>query len=325
MTVPSREAEVFARSDDDEDRFLPEGPRPITLDGRDALIWVNIQTDPAATRGALHARYFDGDETAVWNLPGRPGFVFPTDRPGTVLVGVGKQVGTLDLETNEFTPLATIPDADPRTVINDGEVVPGGRAVVFGTKDVRFADPIAGLYLFTLDDNAVSLLAPGQTCSNGKLFAHYGGDVVLFDIDTPTRKVVRYRLDLARRVAVHDGVALDLIGTAGFPDGMRAAPENTAVVAFYNPEPVAMGKAIRFDLSTGQVVEEWTTPGSPRVTCPCLVQRPDGVKLVLTTATEGMPADQRERCPNAGFLFIADTDFPACPPIEVVRVADTPP
>jgi sugar lactone lactonase YvrE len=316
------EARVFVRTDEDEDRFLPEGPRPITLDGRDALIWVNIQTAPDAARGALHAVYFDNDETGVWNLPGRPGFVFPTDRPGTVFVGVGKQVGTLDLETNEFRPLATIPDADPRTIINDGEVVPGGRAVVFGTKDVRFADPIAGLYLFTQSDNSVSLLAPRQTCSNGKLFAYYGGDLVLFDIDTPTRKVVRYRLDLGRRVAVPDGVALDLGGVPGFPDGMRAAAENTAVVAFYNPDPVSAGKAIRFDLSTGQAVEEWTTPGSPRVTCPCLVPRPDGVKLVLTTATEGMPAEQRENCPNAGLLFIADTDFPACPPCETVKLSD---
>lgn len=315
------EAAVFVRTDEDEDRFLPEGPRPITLDGRDALIWVNIQTAPDATRGALHARYFDGDETAVWNLTGRPGFVFPTDRPGTVLVGMGKQVGTLDLESNEFTPLATIPDDSPRTIVNDGEVVPGGRAVVFGTKDVKFADRIAGLYLLTLDDNAVSLLAAGQTCSNGKLFAYYGGDLVLFDIDTPTRKVARYRLDLGRRVAVPDGVALDLRDAPGFPDGMRAGPENTAVVAFYNPEPVAAGKAIRFDLSNGQAVEEWTTPGSPRVTCPCLVQRPDGVKLVLTTATEGMPAEQREKCPNAGLLFIANTDFPACPPYETVKLS----
>jgi len=43
---------------------------------------------------------------------------------------------------------------------------------------------------------------------------------------------------------------------------------------------------------------------------------------VLTTATEGMPAEQRENCPNAGLLFIADTDFPACPPCETVKLSD---
>jgi sugar lactone lactonase YvrE len=318
--VPTREARVFVRTEDDEDRFLPEGPRAVTLDGRDALLWVNIQTAPDARAGAVHARYFDDGEQGVWNLRGRPGFIAPTDRPGTIFVGMEKEVGLLDLETNEFTPLAAIPDANPRTIVNDGEVVPGGRAVVFGTKDVQFKEPLAGLYVYSLHDNAVSLLAGNQTCSNGKVFVHYGSDLVLFDIDTPTRKVVRYRLDLNRKVAAFDGVALDLAGEPGFPDGMRAGDQGTVIVAFYNPDPVPAGRAVQFDPATGERIAEWTTPGSPRVTCPCLVPRPDGIKLVLTTATEGMPAGLREKCPEAGHLFISDTDLPAIPPQEVVRL-----
>jgi sugar lactone lactonase YvrE len=319
--MPPTEARVLYRPEAAEDRFLPEGPRPIRLDDRDALIWVNIQTGADATSGALHVRFWDEDEdeTETWRLPGRPGFVLPTDRPGVVLVGMGKEVGTFDLDAGEWHRLATIPDDNPRTIINDAEVVPGGRAVVFGTKDVRFADPTAALYLYTLGDDVVSLLAPGQTCSNGKVFARYGGGLVLFDIDTPTKKVVRYRLDVGGRVAVPDGVALDLGREPGFPDGMRDGGEGTVIVAFYNPDPVPHGRAVRFDLTGGQAVAEWHTPGSPRVTCPCLVERPDGVKLVLTTATEGMPGDQEDDCPEAGSLFEADAGVSVAPPAEVVR------
>jgi len=321
MSVASgRTAHVFVRGEHEEDRFLPEGPRPLVLAGRDGLIWVNIQIGPTATTGALHFRFLDHMEPRRWPLPGRPGFVLPTDRDGVVFLGMDKQVGTYDVIHQKWQPLATIPDTNPRTMINDAETVPGGRAVVFGTKDTRFAGPIAGLYLFTLADNRVSLLAGGQVCSNGKVFAQSGADLVLFDIDTPTRKVVRYRLDVAARVAVPDGVAVDVSGFPGFPDGMRDAGNGTAIIAFYNPDPVPFGLAIRFDLSTGQAVEEWHTPGSPRVTCPCLVARPDGVKLVLTTATEGMPAELRASAPAAGDLFIADTDLAACPPAEVVRL-----
>src|SRR5437868_2754692 len=122
--VPSRKARVLVAPDDEEDRFLPEGPRVVTLDGREALVWVNIQTAPDATRGTIHLRYFDDAEQGVWNLQDRPGFVLPTDRPGTLFVGMGKRVGLLELETNEFHPLATIPDDHPRTIINDGEAVP---------------------------------------------------------------------------------------------------------------------------------------------------------------------------------------------------------
>lgn len=314
------EARVFLAPEDDDDGFLPEGPRAISLGGRDAVLWVNIQTDPAATRGAVHLRFWDDGEQGVWNLPGRPGFAFPTDRPGVVFVGLEKSPATLDLDTNETNPLATIPDSNPRTIINDAEVVPGGKAVVFGTKDVQFKDPIANLYLYTVDDNRVSPLADKQTCSNGKVFRTEGGALILFDIDTPTRKVVRYRLDVAARTATPDGVALDLADHTGFPDGMRDCGDGTVVVAFYNPDFSDAGKAIRFDLATGDAVEGWTTPGSPRVTCPLLVKRPDGVKLILTTCTEGMPADMRTGCPNAGCLFIADTHLATCPEPELVRL-----
>jgi len=311
---PPTTATVLHASDADEEGFLPEGPRAFELDGRAALLWVNIQTASDATQGELHVRYWDTGGTESWTLPGRPGFAIPTDRPGVVLVGMDHAVGTFDLESYEWLPLGRLPDPHPRELVNDAEVTPDGRAVVFGTKDTRFAEPLAGLYLLTLGDNRVSRLRGGQTCSNGKVFA----GATLFDIDTPTRTVARYRLDATARELTADGVALDLRGEPGFPDGMADAGDGTVVVAFYNPEPVAAGRAVRYDLRTGATLDEWATPGSPRVTCPCLVQRPDGVKLVLTTATEGMPAELKASCPTAGSLFVADTRLEVVPASPVV-------
>ena len=314
-------ARPLVRFDDDEDAFLPEGPRAVTLTDREALTWVNIQTAPDATRGAVHAHFWDDGEHAVWNLRKRPGFALPTDRPGVLFVGMEKEIGTLDLETNQFRPLAAIPDVSPRTIINDGEVAPGGRAVVLGTKDVQFAAPIAKLYFYALTDGVLTTIADRQTCSNGKVFGRADRGPVLYDIDTPTKKVVRYRMEVGLRTMTPDGTAVDTAEVAGFPDGMCDCGDGTVIIAFYNSEPVEAGRAVRFDLRTGQPVEEWLTPGSPRVTCPRLVKRPDGVKLVLTTATEGMPADQREKCPEAGTLFLADTSFTAVPAGELVRLA----
>ena len=149
-------------------------------------------------RATFICDFWDGEHrTYAQSL--RPGFLFPTDRPDTLLVGREKEVGLLHLATNKFHALATIDDANPRTIINDGEIVPGGRAIVFGTKDVKFADAIANLYLFTLDDNKISVLADQQLCSNGKVFARDGSDLWLYDIDTPKRNVVRYRLDIPNR------------------------------------------------------------------------------------------------------------------------------
>jgi sugar lactone lactonase YvrE len=315
----STPAAVLHAQRSEADRFLPEGPRGVTVEGRPALAWVNIQTAAAATGGDIHVRFWDG-EHRTYAQPRRPGFLFPTDRPDTMFVGREKEVGWLNLATNTFHVLADIGDPDPRTIINDGEIVPGGRAIVFGTKDVKFADPIANLYLFTLDDRKLSVLADRQTCSNGKVFARDGSDLILYDIDTPKRNVARYSLDLAGRKVSAPEVVLDVSRQDGFPDGMVDAGDGTVVIAFYNPAAVPEGRAVRFDLRSGKVIEEWTTPGSPRVTCPLLVGRDGAVRLVLTTATEGMPADQRAKCPNAGNLFWADTGFVSTSAGQIVRM-----
>jgi sugar lactone lactonase YvrE len=319
MSISTTETRVLESLPEEKDRFLLEGPREIVFDDRDALIWVNIQTAPDTTHGDIHIRFWDTGERRVLHQDLRPGFVLPTDAPGYLVVGCEKEIGVVDLRTNDWTPLATIPDANPRTIINDGEVVPGGRAVVFGTKDLRFADPIAHLYLFTFDDRQITPLADKQTCSNGKFFEQRDGGLLLFDIDTPTRKVARYRLDLASRTLKSDGVALQLGSVPGFPDGMIGCGDGSAIVAFYNPDPVDEGVAIRFSLESGETIERWTTPGSPRVTCPLLVEREGAVRLVLTTAVEGMPAAMRKQCPDAGCLFIGDTGFQHAPIPEVVR------
>ena len=318
-TIRSTPATIFHEQQSEAERFLPEGPRAVNLEGREAIAWVNIQTATDATGGQIHVRFWDGEHrTYVQEL--RPGFLFPTDRVDTLFVGREKEVGLLHLTTNVFHPLANIGDPSPRTIINDGEIVPGGRAVVFGTKDIQFADTIANLYLFTLDDNKLTLLADGQTCSNGKFFVRDAGGLNMYDIDTPRRNVVRYRLDLAARRLRDATELLDIHEQQGFPDGMVDAGDGTVIIAFYNPDPVAEGRAVRFNLTTGVAIEQWTTPGSPRVTCPLLVSHEGSVRLVLTTATEGMPDEMRTTCPYAGNLFWAKTSFESVPTPEVIRL-----
>ncbi len=307
-------ATVWHRPTTTEDGYLPEGPREYA----DGVLWVNITTGPDAETGHLHFQKWDGTGHRRWALPARPGFVRVTDRPNVVLAGCDKVIGLFDLVSEEWTPLAAIPDTSPRTIINDAEVVPGGRAVVFGTKDLTFSEPVAHLYLFTLADNAVTVLAGGHTCSNGKVFAD--GGQTLFDIDTPRKVVTQYHLDVEKRTLTEQAIALDLRHRSDFPDGMCDAGDGTVIVAFYNPAVADAGAAVRYRLGTGEVLHEWATPGSPRVTCPLLVRESLGAKLVFTTAIEGMPAEAQAKCPNAGCLFLADGSECDPPPTEVVRL-----
>ena len=308
-------ADVWFDPVSEEGRYLPEGPRAIGH----SLVWVNIQTGPDAACGQLYQADLDDPQAVVVHeLPGRPGFAVPTDQPGQWLLGIDHVVGIYDTAIGLWQPLAMLPDTNPRVIINDGEVHPDGTAVVFGTKDTQFAEPIASLYLFTPADNQLTVLATGQTCSNGKVFSADGQ--TLYDIDTPRKVVTRYRFDLAKRTLTEAGIALDLTGRENFPDGMCSAGNGIVIVAIYKPDFADEGVAVAYDLQTGQALEGWVTPGSPRVTCPCLVQTSDGVKLLLTTATEGMPAEMRARCPNAGALFLAETTFAAVPPVVLLRL-----
>src|SRR5438270_428733 len=92
-------ASVFVSPAAEADRYLPEGPHTVTVAGRPAVAWVNIQTAADATRGAIHLRFWDTGEVRSLPQPGRPGFLVPTDRPGVVLAGEDKQLGTVDLTT----------------------------------------------------------------------------------------------------------------------------------------------------------------------------------------------------------------------------------
>ncbi len=314
----STEAHVWAELGD---YYLGEGPQVVEVEGSPELVWVNIQTDAEATTGVVHRHPLAGGLDRKFDAPGRPGFLRGIAGTNCVLVGVEKSLRTLDLVSGEWSePLAALPDANPLTIINDGAVLPDGKALIFGTKELKFKEPLASLYLYTVEDGRLTTLASHQTCSNGKVFAADARGLILYDIDTPTRKVTRYRIDVAARTVTHDGIAIDLANQPGSPDGMCDCGDGTVIIALYNPNFAAAGRAVRYDLSTGQEIEEWTTPGSPRVTCPLLLKPGGGVKLLLTTATEGMPADMRAKCPNAGRLFIADTQLTDCPTPGVVRL-----
>jgi sugar lactone lactonase YvrE len=320
----STEARILIEPRQERNRYLLEGPRMSEHGGKPALVWVNIQTAEDAKTGEIGMLPDSSREPQWFSLPARPGFIIPIapgkGGRGRLFVGMDKSLAVFDLNSGQVArTLATIPDSDPRTMINDAQVAPGGKAVVFGTKVVGSKEPLAHMYLYTVDDNRVTVLADRQSCSNGKVFYTDDRGLILYDIDTPTHRVARYRLDVAARKATFEAVAIDLKDRPGSPDGMRNCGDGTVIVAFYNKEYLPAGKAVRFDLQSGNALEEWTTPGSPRVTCPLLAQRSDGVKLYLTTAVEGMPADLRSRCPNAGCLFVADTQLETCPaPQEVV-------
>lgn len=305
-----------------EQRFLPEGPTAL---GNGRFSWVAIQHGATANCGSLNIFDMATGKNEQFDLPGRPGFAKPTQNEGEFVIGCEKELGIFRIADHSWEVIARGVDADvSNTIINDGTSF--GDNLVFGTKDLEFKTPKAGLYLFRGSDQRLIRLRSDQICSNGKDVISSGASLHLLDIDSPTRKVVRYKLDLYEGAVSDPEIVIDFTDLSAVPDGMALTPdEQSAIISFYNPNPAEYGETRQYSLMDGSLEAIWRTPQSPQATCPLLIDHPDGsVKLIIATAVEHMPEDRRAQSPLAGGLFIADTSFKHAPAVGRFQHRRTP-
>lgn len=299
--------QVLLRPDSPELRFLPEGPYPYGREGQ--FSWVAIQHSETSTTGSLNIFDIPTGTNRRFRLPGRPGFAYAAGRPGRFIVGLERCLQQFDNDTGACTPLTAEVDTHVSgTVINDGVAFAGG--IVFGCKDLKFAEKKAGLYLYRFADKQLIQLRSDQTCSNGKIAVEQGDQVTLYDIDTPTKTVVRYALDVPAGKLSEAEVVIDLRGGSDFPDGMIATPDGrSAIISFYNPNDAPHGETRQYSLASGQVEAIWKTSLAPQATCPQLIRHEGQIKLIVTTAVETMPPERLAVHSNSGCLFIGETPF----------------
>ena len=287
-------------------KFLPEGPYGV-CDGE--CSWVAIQHGCDANHGSLNILDLTSGANQNFELPGRPGFAFPCQSPGKYVVGCERALGVFDISDGSWTVLCDGVDADVTgTIINDGMIYEDN--LIFGTKDLEFATKKAGLYLYRGRDKQLIRLRDDQICSNGKAIRNDEDDgLELIDIDSPTRQIVSYPIDIDTATLGDPEVVLDLTDDPAVPDGAIVTPDDKGlIVSMFLPEVASHGETRLYDLATGKLNRVWQTPGSPQNTCPCLVRHDGAIKLVITTAVEHMTPEDQTECPNAGRLFIADTD-----------------
>lgn len=315
LTTSRFVAKLFFEPASEELRYLPEGPRVLQNHpgGGNLLGWVAIQHSAERLEGSINVLDLTSGRNRSFPLPGRPGFFAETTRPGLVLVGLERRLAYFDLLSGALEETGIEVTNDIRVIINDGLAVEGG--VLFGTKHLEFNQPIAALYFWDSVTRNVHTVFGGQTCSNGKCLRRDPEGATLIDIDSMPKAISRYRLDSRLERVLEQSLITEADSLPGLPDGLRPSPDGESViVAFYNPGAVADGFARQLRLSDGAVLCEWLIPGAPRVTCPEFVQIEGEVKLVFTTALEGMPAETRRLAYDSGSLFLAETPFREMPP-----------
>lgn len=268
------------------------------------LGWVAIQESFEVLEGSFNVLNLRTMENDVHPLAGRVGFFAETEVEGVVVVGLERDLVLYDARKRTLVGKPFRVTEDPRVVINDGVAVEGG--VLFGTKHTTFRERIACMYLFETATGRLHTLHSEQICANGK-FLYPGG---LVDIDSFNKTLDHYAYDPAGPALGERRIIADFRDTPLFPDGLRPSPDGESViVAFYNPEPAAEGLARQYRIADGALLNEWRVPGSPRVTCPEILELDGQVRVLFTTAVEGM----EPVVPLAGTMFVGDTDFERLP------------
>ena len=193
--------------------------------------------------------------------------------------------------------------------MNDGGCDPVGRFWA-GSMAID-KTPEAGTLYRLETDLAVTIVLERVTISNG--LAWVDGGSTMYYIDTPTRRVDRFRVDAAGRLADRTPV---VHVEGGFPDGMTVDDEGCLWVALW------AGGAVHRYSPAGELLAV-VEVDAPQVSS-CCFGGPRGATLFVTTSKEDYDERESSAHPNAGRLFAVDLDVTGPPAAPFGAVTDAP-
>ncbi|TDR80054.1 sugar lactone lactonase YvrE [Paludibacterium purpuratum] len=266
---------------------LGEGPLWSERDSR--LYFVDIR---AAT---LHALSLDSGALDSWTLPTQIGWAIERAAGGLV-VGLQDSIALLQLDPWRLQRLVDPHPHDPAMRLNDAKAGPGGQ-IFAGSMNDSDTDRSDGC-LYRLDaDGVLHTVDRGYRICNGPAIS----------LDQRTL----YHSDTARRVIYAYPLAAD--GTLGprrvwkrfskpegFPDGMTVDAEGALWVAHWGA-----GCISRF-ADDGRLLRRVALPVSQPTSLTFAGPRLD--RLIVTSARDGLSAEQLAREPLAGGLFELDNE-----------------
>lgn len=233
--------------------------------------------------------------TRSWSMPERLCcFAFTADAR-RLLIGLASRLAFFDLDTGSISPICRIEDDLPTTRLNDGRCDRQGR-FVFGTlNEDAGRDPIASFYRLNADLSLERLALPGIAISNSICFSLDGK--LMYHCDSMAGKIMVCDYDTDSGAVSHQRVFADLAQQPGGPDGSTVDAEGYLWNAQWGG-----ARVVRFapDGNIDRIVEVPTAQPS------CVAFGGAAFDtLFVTTAHEGMSAEQRAQDKLAGGLFSA--------------------
>lgn len=243
----------------------------------------------------------------AWELDQMPGTVVPRARGGLVLA-LQDGFGFFDPDSGRLSRLGDPETDKPDNRFNDGKCDPGGR---FWAGTMRIDDHMevftGSLYSLETDLSIVKRLGDDIGVSNGIVWSSDGGS--MYFVDSPRREIYRFDYDLETGKIRNRTTIFRATQQLGCPDGMAIDAEDKLWVAFWGGACVA-----RICPQTGTRLAEIRLPVSAITACAFGGRELD--RLLITTASVGLSAAERQQQPLAGDLFIAEVGVSGAPQSE---------
>lgn len=241
--------------------------------------------------------YPEPDQLNTHEMPSMIGTVVAESKE-EVRVALEDGIYRYNLETGDLTFLANPPENDSTQRFNDGKCDPAGR---FWVGTISVVGNRKSSHLFRHDGGeTVKVMLDSITISNGIVWSSDGKK--MYYIDTPTRKVMEYRFNLAEGTISEPRVCVSVPDSLGAPDGMAIDSEDHLWVAMWGGSAVC-----RFDPENGTLKERIMVPAK-NVTS-CAFGGEDLRTLYITTARAGTGEEELQQFPDAGALFSIRTSI----------------
>ncbi len=261
------------------------GEGPIWNDKKGQLYWIDIE------RRQLHMYTPGTGRSKSFPTNERIGTVVPV-ASGGALVALQNGIFTMNLSNGAMklinNPLDTV--ADVR--FNDGKCDPAGRFWV-GSMAMNDKQGTASLYMMN-DQHQVKKILDNVTISNGIIWSL--DQKTMYYIDTPTMQIQAFDFDVTTGNITNPRVVVSVPEGMGAPDGMTIDEEGMLWVGMWGGRAVA-----RFNPENGKLMQKIEVPAVNITACAFGGAQLD--TLYITTATQGMSAEQLKKYPHAGGLF----------------------
>ena len=259
------------------------GEGPIWNNEKGQLYWIDIE------RRQLHIYTPNNDRLESFPTNERIGTVVPV-ASGGALVALQNGIFTMDLSDGAMklitNPLDTVSDVR----FNDGKCDPVGRFWV-GSMAMNEKQGTASLYMMN-DQHQVKKMLGNVTISNGIVWSL--DQKTMYYIDTPTMQIQAFDFDVATGDITNPRVVVAVPEGMGAPDGMTIDEEGMLWVGMWGGSAVA-----RFNPENGELIQKVEVPAINITACAFGGAQLD--TLYITTATQGMNAEQLKEYPHSGW------------------------